>query len=200
MSSTGTLTLTNAGDAYGGATTINGGTLLDNGNITTSAVTVGATGTLGGTGTVGLASTAVAIAGLLAPGTAPGTFGTLSLLGGAAFSGTSATYNVDLNSTGSVDDLATTNLDLGTDTTLNINDLDTTSGNTYTIATYSGTLTGTFLKVNNLPAGYTLDYGTGSNSAITLDAAPVPEPASLTLLSLGALGLLRRRARNEKIS
>jgi len=35
----------------------------------------------------------------------------------------------------------------------------------YTLATYSGTLTGTFAST---PSGYTVNYGSGTNSAITL--------------------------------
>ena len=89
--------------------------------------------------------------------------------------------------------MATTNLDLGTATTLNLNVLDTTSGSPYAIATYSGTLTGTFLNVNGLPSGYTLDYGTGTNSAITLDVGTTPEPASLMVLGVGSLMMTRRR-------
>ena len=192
--STGTLTLTNGNDTYSGPTNINGGTLFDNGNITASAVSVAAGATLAGKGTIGLSSTAVSIIGTVAPGSTTSSVGALNLLGGAVFSGSSAIYNVDLNAAGSSDDLAVTgNLDLGTGTTLNINVLDATSGNTYTIATYTGTLTGTFAAVNNVPAGYTLDYGTGSNSAITLDVAAVPEPASMGLIGLCTLAMLRRR-------
>jgi hypothetical protein len=41
----------------------------------------------------------------------------------------------------------------------------TGSGSSWVIATYGGTLTGTF---NNITPGFTVDYGTGSNSPITL--------------------------------
>jgi autotransporter-associated beta strand protein len=83
------------------------------------------------------------------------------------------------------------------------NDLTITPGSTltfngtpdgvsnYLVATYTGNLSGTFLT--SLPAGYTIDYGTGSNSSITLIAAAVPEPASLALLGIGAAALLTRR-------
>jgi hypothetical protein len=57
---------------------------------------------------------------------------------------------------------------------------------TYTIASYGGTLNGTFSGLN-LPAGDAINYGTGNNSAITLTA--VPEPSTLALLVAGAIGL-----------
>jgi hypothetical protein len=186
-SSTGAITLTNAGDSYGGATTINGGTLFDNGDITASAVTVNSPGILAGNGTLG---GAVAVGGLIAPGATSGTIGTLSELSGLSFAGSSAAFNADVNAAGQSDELAVTgNLDLGTGTTLNVNVLDSVSDGTYTIATYSGTLNGTFATAN-LPAGYSVNYGTGTNSTITL---VVPEPASLGLVAIGALGLLHRK-------
>jgi len=43
------------------------------------------------------------------------------------------------------------------------------SGTSWVIATYAGTLTGTF---DSVTPGYTVDYGTLSNSQITLNAAP----------------------------
>jgi hypothetical protein len=190
--STGILTLTNAGDTYGGATTINGGTLLDNGDITASSVSVGASGTLGGNGTIGVAAQD---GGTLAPGATSGTIGTLNFLGGLTMTGNSAAYDADVDNAGSSDLLAVTgNLDLGTGSTLNVNVLDSTSGLPYTIATYSGTLAGTFASLN-LPAGYSVDYGTGSNSEITLI---VPEPGSVAMLCVVGIGLMhrRRRARN----
>ena len=42
----------------------------------------------------------------------------------------------------------------------------------YTIATYSGTRTGTFAAFENLPADYALDYGSGTNDAIRLVSDP----------------------------
>jgi len=100
---------------------------------------------------------------------------------------------IDANSSAS-DTLAIDgNLDLSTafdQLTLTILNGSTPSG-IYTIATYSGTLTGTFDTVN-LPSGYSLDYGSGSNSSITL--TNVPEPASWSVLMSGLAGVagLRR--------
>jgi hypothetical protein len=64
---------------------------------------------------------------------------------------------------------------------------------TYTIASYTGTLTGTFSNVTGLPAGYQVDYSTAG--VVLLDA--VPEPTSLGLLSLAAMGLMCRRSRHR---
>jgi hypothetical protein len=186
--STGAITFTNASDAYTGATTINGGTLFDNGDITASAVTINSPGILAGDGTLGLPVTNY---GIIAPGASTGT-ADLSFVSGLGFSGSLADYNADVDAAGQSDDLTVTgNLNLGTGTTLNVNVLDSTSGGAYTIATYTGTLTGTF-ATTNLPAGYSINYGSGTDSAITL---VVPEPASLSLLAIGAAVLIRRRRR-----
>ncbi|MGA2440103.1 MAG: PEP-CTERM sorting domain-containing protein, partial [Tepidisphaeraceae bacterium] len=187
--STGAITVTNSGDAYTGSTTISGGTLFDNGDITASPVTVASPGVLAGNGTLG---GPVADGGLIAPGATSGTIANLSFVSGLSFNGSLAAYDADVNAAGQSDDLAVAgNLDLGTGTTLNVNVLDSTSGGIYTIATYTGSLTGTF-AATNLPAGYSVDYGTGNDSAITL---VIPEPTSLSLLAIAAAALIRRRRR-----
>jgi hypothetical protein len=186
--STGILSVTNTGDAYGGPTSVNGGTLLVNGNITTSLVTVTSPGILGGTGTLGALAT---INGTVAPGATAGTIGTLNFLGGLTIGGT---YSDDVDNAGASDVLAVTgNLDLMASSILNVNVLDSLSGSTYTIATYTGTLTGTF-DPSSLPNGYSINYGTGTDSSITLVVA-VPEPGSLALLCVAGAGMLRRRRR-----
>ncbi len=64
---------------------------------------------------------------------------------------------------------------------------------TYTIVTYTGTLTGTFGDISSLTElGSTIDYGTGTNSAITI---AVPEPGSLCLLAGAGLLAVKRRRR-----
>ena len=112
------------------------------------------------------------------------------------FTGSSAAYDCDLQNAGSASDSLNVagNLSLGSGTALNLNVIDSTSGSTYTIATYVGTLTGTFAAVN-LPAGYSVNYGTGDDSEITL---VVPEPTTSGILG-GVCSLLAVRRRKSRI-
>jgi hypothetical protein len=192
----GSLTLPNPGsNTFTGATSITGGTLYNNGGLPSTLVTISGGATLGGNGTFGQL---VTNNGLIAPGATSGTIGTMALNGGLTF-GSNASYNDDINSAGLSDLLSTTNLTLASGDILNVNVLDSTSGGTYTIASYSGALSGTF-ATTNLPNGYAINYGTGSDSTITLSVAAVPEPVT-GILWLGGLGgtMLRRRRRKDKI-
>ncbi len=195
----GTLALSGTNNTYNGSTTVSAGTLVDNGDITASAVTVNAGAVLAGNSTSGVTGTfggAVSDGGLIAPGSsgaATGTLGTLSFLSNLGFSGGSAAYDCDIENAGSASDLLNVsgNLSLGSGTTLNLNVIDSASGSTYTIVNYLGSLTGTFAAMNGLPPGYSINYGTGSDSAITL---VVPEPTSLAFAAaIGSVIFLRRR-------
>ena len=148
----GALTLT-AANTYSGATTVAAGTLLANntsGSATgTNAVSVSAGAVLGGTGTIAGAVT-VPSAATIDPGITVGqlTTGALSLAG---------TYSCDVDGASS-DVLAVNgNIDL-TGATLAIS--GTMTASSYTIATYTGTRTGTFSTTPALPAGYEIDYST----------------------------------------
>ncbi len=148
----GTLTMTGS-SSYSGATTVAAGTLLANntsGSATgTSAVSVSAGAVLGGTGSIS-GTVAVAGTGSIAPGVTIGqlTTGALTLAG---------TYTCDVDATSS-DVLAVNgNIDL-TGATLTMSGAMTASS--YTIATYTGTRTGTFTLSPALPAGYEMDYST----------------------------------------
>ena len=164
-----------------------GGIVSLNGtNTYTGATTVAAGTTLRGTGSL---TSSLAVNGILAPGNSIGTL----IVGDTAF-GTGSSFAVEFD-TGTSDLLQVIgNLDISL-ATLN---LSGTADNvtSYTIATYTGSLTGNFTSVVGMPGGYTLNYGTGSNSLIML---MVPEPFSLGLLGLGGgLGALivfsRRRS------
>jgi hypothetical protein len=224
-----------AGNTYyrsGYVTTVSQGTLLVN-NASGSgtgggAVAVSAGATLGGTGTiyglqgnVTLTGTADNSLATLAPGSldasGAGLLGTLTV--GDAAQNNSVTFanytrllaqlgsaslgdqlkvigNLNLNSAANKDYLALSTL---TGATVN---------GTYTLATFTGTLTGRFdgvtLDGNALPGGYDLQYrdttnqvvsGTGNIAGGSI-VLVVPEPATIGMaLGLGALTLLRRRRR-----
>lgn len=129
-------------NTYTGSTTVNEGTLLVNGNHSGSGVTsIGSGGLFGGTGSLG---------------------GNLVLEEGATF--------VSQFVSGMIDPLAVAgNIDLSAlANTLTVT--GTGTGTNWVIATYSGTLNGTF---ENISTGFTVDYGTGSNSQITLMAGTI---------------------------
>jgi len=160
----GLMLLTNT-NTYTGVTTVNGGTLAVNGATASgSAATVGgatATGTptLTGTGTVA-GTVNIAAAGGGAAGTVnPGTIGGIGTLSTGATT-ISGTYVCDLDDTTS-DKIASSGALTLSGATLTFNALATPAAASYTIATCTGT-PAAFTTVNNLPAGYVLQYKAGS--------------------------------------
>lgn len=143
---TGTLILTGNNTATG-ATAVAAGTLRVNGTFATGGgtVTVDSGATLAGSGTI---NRAVAVNGSISPGVTTGTLAT----GSTTISGT---YVCDVNGV-TTDVLAATNLTLGAASTLTVNESNGTAF-PYLIATYSGTLSGTFASVT---PGYAVDYDT----------------------------------------
>lgn len=187
-------------NSYSGATTVSAGTLVVNAiHSGAGNYSVAGNATLGGDGDIALAASKfISAAGTsgnlanIAPGAASA-IGVLTVDGGTGVAfGNFSNLLVDVGA-GTSDQLRvqnTLNLSSASDA-LTIN--GTADGVTsYVIATY-GSLVGTFGVVNNLPPGYTLDYGTGTDSQIVLS---VPEPGFAGVLMLGGLaGLARRRRR-----
>ncbi len=202
----GGLAILSGSNQYIGATNVSAGTLLVNGTHTGGDdYNVGAGGTLGGTGMIALQSgKTISVTGTLAPG-------------GESLGSLTVDGNVVINSTGRMlvrvnavsSDLLAVSGDLtladgGEETDLSRLDISGTLGGIaeYTLATYGGTLSGTFdevyfndaLVLNPEVGGigdYKLVYGAASGGDVRL--VLVPEPASVTALLLaGGAGLLAR--------
>jgi autotransporter-associated beta strand protein len=138
---TGTLTLTGNSPAYTGTTIVAGGTVLVNANQGAAAVSVGNTATLGGTGSVGAVT--IGAGGTVAPGVAgPGILNA----GTSTFGG--GTFTVDLNGLTpgtQYDRLAVTGTANVNGVTLLVNaGFSPAIGNTFTILTTTGGITGNF--------------------------------------------------------
>ena len=154
----------NGASSYGGTTSVTGTgspKLFVNGSKTGSgAVSVGSVGTLGGTGSIG---GDIANNGTIAPGNSVGTLTTT----GSVTMNTNSHLAIELSGAAADKLVVGGNLNLA-----NVDFLDITGvgqGLSWVIATYAGTLTGTF---NNVTSGYTVNYGTGTNSQITLNKPP----------------------------
>jgi autotransporter-associated beta strand protein len=178
---TGTLVISGT-NSYTGTSTVKAGTLDITGSLASgSSVTVGGSGntgtpTLTGTGTVG-GSLAIAAAGSGAAGTVnPGSIGGIGTLSTGATT-IAGTYACDLNATTS-DVLAVTGTLNLTGSTLAVNALATPVATTYTIATSTNGVSGSF---TGLPEGatltisgvsYTISYAAaGGNQVILTKAA-----------------------------
>ena len=151
----GTLTLTGT-STYTGPTTVSAGTLLVNGNNSAAvgAVTVNG-GSLGGTGTVGGALT-IRAAGSITPGAGIGT-----LTSGPVVLEGSLVAGYDNADPAKIDKLRVNgDLNLAAGSVLVLNAVGTfPTGGAQVIATYTGSLTGTFASITGLPAGYSVAYG-----------------------------------------
>lgn len=196
----GTLELS-GNNVFTGLFAVNAGKALINNTLGTGTgtgnVTVASGATLGGSGLIDPADgNTVAINGYLAPGNSIGTL-TVGSLGSTNEATLNGTFLAEVDTSGLADLLTVQgNLILnGSTSVLSIVDTgQLNTSQTYTIANYSGTLTGTFSS-NNLPPTWSVNYGTGTNSTITLVA--VPEPGTLALLAFGSMAVMKfRRKKN----
>jgi len=141
---TGTFTLSGT-NTFAGATTVSNGTLVVTGSSANSAVTVASGAVLGGTGTVG--STTAASGSTLSPGV--GSAGTLS--SGALTMASGSVLSVDL---GTSSDLVAVTGNLSLAGTVNVTTGAGFGPGTYTLFTYTGSLTANTMAVGTIPAGY----------------------------------------------
>jgi autotransporter-associated beta strand protein len=194
-------------NSYTGATTVTNGTLLaDNstGSATGNGVlTINGSAILGGFGIISGSTSDVTVNGTLAPGdpSVNGGIGTLTI-------GTSGTNRNTVLAEGSTFSIQTGAGENNCDKLVMFGGFDLSGSQTlaltgtldgvsnYIIATYTGSLTGTFETVTGL-GGYSVDYGILNAKAITLI---VPEPGTFAML-LGGIGMLLgfRRSRKSRV-
>ncbi len=194
----GTLVLSGL-NTYSGVTTVAAGTLLVNSN---SGDIVVSAGTIGGVGTVGTLT--INGGAVLAPGNSIGT-----LTAGDTVFAAGSIYSAEIGSGSNADSLIVNGaLDLtAAGNVLDLVGLEADfDGSTKTLATYTSMagafdsvtlngspLTGTAAAFNVNGYTYGIDYGTGSNSSISLTV--VPEPAMLGGVGVALSLLLPRRRR-----
>jgi autotransporter-associated beta strand protein len=190
---TGTWTLSGT-NLYTGTTTVSGGALKVTGSINGSDVTVNNSGTLGGGGSV--KSLIVQTGGKVAPGDSAGT---LRVVAGNVSLGPDAVYEWEFNGTSGDLVSITGDLTLDNDWTLRLVDAGGTpkAGKQYDLFTYTANYSGmsSFGLSNIDAAGVSWNI---ANASIVAGGGRVyitgiPEPATLSLLALAAMALIRRR-------
>lgn len=182
---TGTLTLVGA-KTYTGTTTVEAGTLRLLGSLTSN-VSVAAGATLSGTGTIGAGNTTFVQAGIIAPGVASGSVGTLTT--GNLVLTSSSVLNFDLATPTSLtppgseaaNDLIVVTSNLALDGTININALLGFGVGTYRVINYGNLSADNILLAGTGPNIYTYTIATttglnGGAGGVDLLVAFLPPP------------------------
>lgn len=183
----GSLSFANYVDAGGTINVATGASVDVGGPLTVTA------GKVSGTGTV--TDSLTLVGGTIEPGNSPGTLtidGTLTLDGGA-------TLVLELVDTGDFDilnvtgDVTLTSAGITVDTS----GLTANVGDSFTFLTSGGALAGTFTNPASFTSGiYEFDLSYTASSAL-LTVTAVPEPSSLALLGVAAVGAVVRRRRRS---
>jgi hypothetical protein len=170
------------------------GTIFEGGSITVSG------GSLSGTGSVqvDVAHTTgnINLATMVSPGSGDGhgNIGALSAIANNIIFQTGSHYQVDLSGASAADLLQITgNLDLSAaGNFLDISALTPLTGTSYLVATYTGSLTGTF---DNVTSGYQVSYATPGQVLVII---PEPTGGAAALAAISATGFLTRRRRKPR--
>ncbi len=196
----GTYIMGNGDSNYTGTTTVSAGTLLieDTAKLSNSNVTVASGATFGGLGSVG---GTVTVNGTLSPGfasslsAAGAQTGVLTISNSLTLSATS-TLDLGISSTGYDSIAGVTDLSLGG--VIKVSFLDgyvPLGGNVYKIIDWSGTVTDNGFTFDfsgaQLAQGQTWDTSSFLTNG-TITAVPEPSAATLLLLSIGTVVVLRR--------
>lgn len=187
-------------NTYLGGTTVKSGTLLVNNSSSLTSgtglgpVAVNNGGTLGGTGFI-TASLVTVNFGATITGAGNGTVATNGAVGTLTLSTTTLNlggiFLVDISGATADRLTLTGNLNLSAEgDTISFNSLATPTAASYTLISYTGTLSGTFDTVSGLPSGYMLEYNLGEIDLV----AAIPEPNTWigAALALGAIGFTQR--------
>ena len=181
-SGTGQWILTGA-NSWSGGLTINGGIVLANNTsgsaVGSGAVTANSGGAIGGTGSVG-ASVTVNSGGAISPGASAGT---LTINGSLALNSGSQ-WNYELGSPGTGDKVIV-NGALSMGGTLNITNAGGFGAGTYTLMTYTGTLSGTPPTIGAKPSGFGCSISTATANQVQLIVTVLPPPSISSVTSAG---------------